>query len=46
MISPVGGVPRSARKRGAGGKALRIIGFTLLVIVLIVLGLLLFTHAF
>ena len=46
MIPPVGGVPGSSRKRGPAGRPLRIAGFTLLVIALIVLGLLLFTNAF
>jgi hypothetical protein len=46
VIPPIGGVPRSARKRGPASRPLRIAGFTLLVIALVVLGLLLFTHAF
>jgi hypothetical protein len=46
VLPPSGGVPPSEPGRGSGGKPVRIIGFTLLVIALIVLGLLLFTHAF
>ena len=46
MIPPTGGVPSPGGDGKATGKPLRIVGFTLLVIALVVLGLLLFTHAF